>query len=176
MQIVSTIVSAVGDLLVAITVYLALRARKDARAAETRAEKTRMAFASQQQAAVQETELVRRRRRVEDVGEVIEKLFWTLRPFVDLAAVDAETWMPYRNRLAQLMVGLTEAVPAAASIVSAFTGEVAFESAKHGRQEVTNELERIDRELRMLHSPTIPPTPDVPSGVPLIPGQMAPNS
>jgi hypothetical protein len=156
MQLVSAIIGALGDALVAVTVYIAVRARQDARTAESKADEARGAFAEQQQMAQRETELVRRRQRVENVGEIIEKLFWALVPFADGPPAPAATWMPDRNRLAQLMIGLNEVLPSCASIMNAGTSEVALESAKHGRQEVTRELERIDGELRKLHSPVIP--------------------
>jgi hypothetical protein len=58
MQLVSTIIGALGDVLVAVTVYIAVRARRDARAAESKADEARRAFAEQQQMAQRETELV----------------------------------------------------------------------------------------------------------------------
>jgi len=156
MQLVSTIVSALGDALVALTVILALWARRDARAAQNMAEVAREAYAEQQLAAQRETELVRRRQRVENVGEVTERLFWTLVPSAGGSSALPQAWMPDRNRIAQLVVGLAAALPSCAAIPEAGTPEHAFDLAKQGRNEVTEELQRIDRELRKLHSPAIP--------------------
>jgi hypothetical protein len=151
MEMANAIISALGDLLVLITVIVAVRARSDARTAEASAEKTRKEFADQQRSWQRETELVRRRQRVQQVGETIEDLFWAVQD-----NVPPDQWMRYRNHLGQLLVGLTDAVPSCEAILTATTTDAARGPARLGRDEVTNELDRIDQELRRLHNPAIP--------------------
>ena len=161
MQLANTVIGALGDLLVLVTLVVAMRtlksangARQDARAAEDKAERARNEFAVQQRSWQRETELVRRRQRVQEAGEIIEDLFWAVQE-------DAPPgrWMYYRNRLGQVLVGLTGAVPDCAAILNAATARAALGPARLGRDEIQKELDRIDGELRKLHNPAISAAP-----------------
>lgn len=92
--------------------------------------------------------LEQRRERVQAVGQIVEDLFWTLHPWAhDLLNVGREQWMPYRNSLRHLMVGLKSGLPNCARILDAGTASVAYDDCVGARLEVERELESIDTQL-----------------------------
>jgi hypothetical protein len=102
----------------------------------------------------QENALDRRRERVERIGEAVEHLFWSVKPYLRDQVVHPSSWMPIRNHLGQLLVGLTTDLPNCAAILNAAATSSAFESAKLGRQEIEVELAQIDANLNALRTRT----------------------
>lgn len=98
--------------------------------------------------------LDRRRERVERIGEMVERLFWSVEPSLRDQVVHPSTWMPMRNHLGQLLVGLTKDLPNCAAILNAAATSSAFESAKLGRQEIEMELAQIDANLNAVRGRT----------------------
>jgi hypothetical protein len=98
--------------------------------------------------------LDRRRERVERIGELVERLFWSVEPSLRDEVVHPSRWMPMRNHLGQLLVGLKEDLPHCAAILNAAATSSAFESAKLGRQEIDVELAQIHADLDAVLSRT----------------------
>jgi hypothetical protein len=92
--------------------------------------------------------LDRRRERVEGIAEIVENLFWTVGETGE--RVPSHQWMPLRNRLGVLMVGLRENLPACVALLNAATAAVASDNGPQARHEVEAELARIDDELRQI--------------------------
>jgi Na+-transporting methylmalonyl-CoA/oxaloacetate decarboxylase gamma subunit len=80
-------------------------ADRRAREAAKRDEKA----ADRQVAIHRMTVLERRRERVVQIGALVEQLFSLVEPSSRGETVAPQTWMPYRNHLGQLLVGLCHA-------------------------------------------------------------------
>lgn len=96
--------------------------------------------------------LTRRWEQVLQVGQVVEDMFWRVAPFRDKPAheVPGNVWMPQRNSLRHLLVGLSEAIPAGEEVVDAATAGQAFGGCARARAEVERELKRVEDELTAL--------------------------
>ena len=136
------------------------QAEQAARAADRRA---RDADARDRKAAERaadwqrEMALERRRECVEKIGELVEDIFWTLAPpdggdgpGQDLSY---QRWMPERNRIGHLLVGLSKNLPECANLLNDATASSALGHARLGREEVRLELERIDGALYLTRNP-----------------------
>jgi hypothetical protein len=135
-------------------------AEQATRAADQRA---RDAVARDRQAAERaadwqrEMALERRRERVEKIGELVEDIFWTLAPpgGGDGAGQDLayQHWMPVRNQIGHLLVGLSKDLPECANLLNDATASSALGHARLAREEVRLELERIDGALYLIRNP-----------------------
>lgn len=94
--------------------------------------------------------LERRRERVVQIGGLVEQLFWLVEPSSRGETVAPQTWMPYRNHLGQLMIGLEDGLLSCASILNDAATSSVMEHSKNGRLEVEVELARVDDELRQI--------------------------
>jgi hypothetical protein len=124
----------------------AANADRRAREAAKRDEKA----ADRQVAIHRMTMLEWRRERVVQIGALVEQLFWLVEPSSRGETVAPQAWMPYRNHLGQLLVGLKDGLPTCASILNDAATSSVMEHSKNGRQEVEVELARIDEELRQI--------------------------
>jgi hypothetical protein len=180
MQLLDTILAAIGDVAVLLAVYLADRtlgiaqgtereaekARTEAQTAAARAAMDRKDAAERAAADRREAELIRQRQRVEVAGSLVEQLFW--RALRDPSSgSDAPRrgeilpgppgqWMSDRNYLSVAMVGLADQLPQCAKILDAATPVAALGDARLGREEVLLELRRLDEQLASLSNP-VPP-------------------
>lgn len=104
-----------------------------------------------------EMTLERRRERVEKIGELVEDIFWTLAPPNGRDGpgqnLSYQHWMPERNRIGHLLVGLSKDLPECAKLLNDATASSALGHAQLGREEVRLELERIDAALYLIRNP-----------------------
>jgi len=160
MALADTILTAISTIAVLATVWLvyltlgkaretvqeAKAARLDAeQAAKDAADERRAAAEDRRDAAAdrREEEHNRQRRRLERVGEMVEKLFWLADMAIHRIEVPASDWMSERNLLGHALVGLHDALPEAAVLLNCPTAEHAFGPASHARQEITLELAKL---------------------------------
>jgi hypothetical protein len=99
-----------------------------------------------------EISLSRRRERIEQVGAVVEDLFWIVEPAERGVVVAPQEWNPYRNRIRHLLVGLKQDLPNCALLENDATTSSAYQHAKLGRGEIEAELQRTDSDLAKLRS------------------------
>ena len=136
------------------------QAEQAARAADERA---RDAASRDRQAAERaadwqrEMALERRRERVEKIGELVEDIFWRLAPpgggDGPGQSLPYQGWMPERNRIGHLLVGLSKDLPECANLLNDAEASSALDHARLGREEIRLELERIDGALFLTRHP-----------------------
>jgi hypothetical protein len=103
-----------------------------------------------------ELSLERRRDCVVRIGELVDGIFWTLsQPGSEGPAnnVSIQQWMPERNRIGRLLVGLKTDLPECTRLLSAAAASSALEHARLARGEIDLELEYIDKELYLTRNP-----------------------
>jgi len=84
----------------------------------------------------------RRRRRLERIGELVEKIFWES----GQSASGPDRWQAPRNELRHALVGLRERLPACVEVVNASPAQ-AFSAASRARDEVETALREVDAGL-----------------------------
>jgi hypothetical protein len=85
----------------------------------------------------------------------VEEIFWATTPTLGqlTGAPKREQWMPERNRLGHLLVGLKADLPECAKLLSAATSASALDQARLAREEIQAELEYIDSVLSFTRNP-----------------------
>jgi hypothetical protein len=177
MELASAIIGAAGDLLVLIALLVAVRALTTANGARADAQESdRIAVTARTEAAEaaaratdkalelqrlivlehQVAAMERRRQRVVEIGELVEDIYWTALPAETGGIVYPNYWMPKRNRLGHLLVGVATDLPECAQILNAATNDSALEHSRKAREEVGPMLQIIDQELRALQSSRVP--------------------
>lgn len=135
------------------TVDEARAARRDAEeAAREAAAERRAAEEDRKQAAMDRREAAadrrseerdRERRRLEQVGEMVEDLFWAADLVRRGGKVSPDTWVSQRNLLGHALVGLQDRLPGAASLLNCANVGQAFGAAAQARQEIQHELAKL---------------------------------
>jgi hypothetical protein len=104
-------------------------------------------------AQVQEAFLERQHERVLRVGQLVDEMFWAIAPYSHPGdAVPKDIWMPQRNELRHLLIGLKSPLPSCQRIIDAGTAFQAHENCVTARTEIEVELQRIDSALERLHT------------------------
>jgi hypothetical protein len=103
-------------------------------------------------AQAQEAFLARQHERVLKVGRLVDEMFWAINPYRPGDEVPKHIWMPQRNELRHLLIGLKSPLPSCQKIIDAGTAFQAYESCVSVRTEVEVELQRIDSALEILHA------------------------
>ncbi len=124
------------------TVKLAEAARQDFEADRRAADSDRRDAELDRQAAERDRRLAlldRKRRRLEEVGHLVEAIFWGAHEASQNAG-PASVWMGARNRLGQELVGLQDQLPTTADLLTAGDPGWAMGQASQAREEVRTAL------------------------------------
>jgi hypothetical protein len=157
------------------TVEVAKTAREEADAAAKEAAADRRRAASQAAAERVEADYRYLIQRVEQVGEIVEDLFWRAYrdPLRFLVTITPDTpnperdptqgaWVADRNRLGVALVGVADLLPTCAEIPNAASPQAAYQMATDARQEVLRQLTEMHTELltyqRAVRADMFPPS------------------
>ncbi len=100
----------------------------------------------------QEAFLERQHERVLKVGQLVDDMSWAIAHYQSGDDVPNHVWMPQRNELRHLLIGLKSPLPSCQQIIDAGTAFQAYESCALSRNEVEAELQRIDNAIETLHT------------------------